>query len=513
MSVSLAHQSSTSSELAALRGKTEPRLWTKPLRELTPETSAGFEQIDFSRDVLGRPMLPWQEWLLIHAGELLPDGRPRFRIVLVIVARQNGKTELLVVLAGFWLFVEQVPMILGMSTKTEYAKETWEKTRRIVERSAELENEHEPKWYVRGNNRIEMWTLGERSRYKISAANEEGGRSLTIDRLLIDELRQHKDYKTWNAAEPAASPEDAQIWCTSNAGFDQSVVLNDLREQALDFINKGEGDYRLGLFEWSAPEDADVTDIDGLLQANPRVGYGRNLEDLILEGRRAEAKGGEALTGFKTEKLCLRVKMMDPAVDPLAWRRNLDPGELSGVRSRVALCLDISPDGRHAALAAAAVLDDGRVRVEIVHSWFGPDCAEQLMTALPGLVARIRPQTVGWFPTGPAAVVAARMADRRKAGRHGWPPPGVTVAEIRGELAAVCMSFAAEVASDLVAHSGDPLLDDHVLGAERLTRGDVWVFSRKGEGHVNAAYAAAGAAFLARTLPTPLGRPRIVRVS
>jgi phage terminase large subunit-like protein len=70
------------------------------LRELTPATSYGFEVIDFARDVLEHPLLPWQEFAVIHGGELLPDGRPRFRIVLLLVSRQNGKTELPVVLSA-----------------------------------------------------------------------------------------------------------------------------------------------------------------------------------------------------------------------------------------------------------------------------------------------------------------------------------------------------------------------------------------------------------------------------
>jgi hypothetical protein len=49
-----------------------------------------------------------------------------------------------------------------------------------------------------------------------------------------------------------------------------------------------------------------------------------------------------------------------------------------------------------------------------------------------------------------------------------------------------------------------------VTGAGRLKRGDAWVFSRKGEGHCDAAYAAAGAVHLARTLPAPVGKPRLV---
>ena len=40
---------------------------------------------------------PWQRWLLIHALELNPDRTFRFRTVIVEVARQNGKTTILLV--------------------------------------------------------------------------------------------------------------------------------------------------------------------------------------------------------------------------------------------------------------------------------------------------------------------------------------------------------------------------------------------------------------------------------
>ncbi|MEZ5411043.1 MAG: hypothetical protein R2761_23635 [Acidimicrobiales bacterium] len=70
-------------------GSVEPRIFTPPLRELTPETSFGYDVIDFAREVMGIELDPWQQWLAIHVGELLPDGRPRFRYVLILVARQR----------------------------------------------------------------------------------------------------------------------------------------------------------------------------------------------------------------------------------------------------------------------------------------------------------------------------------------------------------------------------------------------------------------------------------------
>ena len=43
----------------------------------TPETTDGFDVIDFSATVLRMPLDPWEQYTVIHGLELLPDGRPR----------------------------------------------------------------------------------------------------------------------------------------------------------------------------------------------------------------------------------------------------------------------------------------------------------------------------------------------------------------------------------------------------------------------------------------------------
>lgn len=536
---SLALPSLTNYRRGELIGSVVPRLWTPPLRPLVPDTlddegniivpatSIGFDQNRFARNVLRHPADPWQEWLFVHAGELLPDGRPRFRIVLVLVSRQNGKTECPVILTCYWMFVDKFPLTLGTSTKLEYAKETWDKTRKLIKKTPAFADKLNPKgWYVRGNNNIEMWNNYD-SRYKIAAANEEGGRSLTINRLICDELRQHHDYSAWGAAEEATSAVwDSQIWALSNAGDDRSVVLNDLRKAALEFITwtdevgaehvgellpRAPGDYRLGLFEWSAEDDADPEDITALRQANPNLGLRKDPEALLLKARRAVRVGGEALATLKTESMCMNVKVTNPAINPTKWEGCDDPGDLSQVRSRVACCLDVAPDGAHVSLLAAAVLPDDRVRVEVVAAWDSPDAAR---AALPDLLARVKPQKFGWLPDGPAAALAADLKDRRKQGRRGWPPVGVTVEEIRAELPAVCMGLAEQVSAGRIAHSDDPLINAQVDSAEKLSRGKgVWIFARGGAEHVDAVYAMAGAVHLARTLPPPPGKPRLVVVA
>jgi hypothetical protein len=499
-----------------LVGSTTPRLHTQPLVTgrpgpcgcgcpLTPETSYGFAVVEFARDVVGFEIDPWQRWLLLHAGELLPDGRPRFRKVIVQVGRQNGKTTLVAVLALWWLFVECPETILGTSTKLEYAQDAWEKSVKLALASPALKAllpEKAPHGVRRTNGSVGIKTLDD-SEYRIAPANEEGGRSKTVALAILDELRQHFDYSAWNAIIPATNAvRFAQAWALTNAGSDRSVVLNDQRK-----IGLAGSDERLGLFEWSAPEGADPEDAEALCMANPSVGIRQELDVLLSDARAAKEAGGAMLAGFKTEVMCIRVKNLDPAIDPDSWLACLETGDLSTVRSRIALCLDVSIDAQHATLCAAAVLPDGRVRVEPVEAWSGPGCTIELARALPGLVAKIKPRVVGWFPTGPAASLSVDLAKRRE-----WPPRGVKVDPIRGESADVCMAFAEAVRARTVVHSADPLLDTHVSVAEPIRSGDRWVFGRRGVGHVDAAYAAAGAVHLARSLPVAAAAGRVVSV-
>jgi hypothetical protein len=456
---------------------------------LTPQTSYGFAVIDFAREVLNEPLDPWQEWLVIHAGELDDQGLPRFRQVLVLVARQNGKTHVLKVLALYWLFVEQVKLVLGTSTNLDYARESWEKAV-ITAEGTDLLAREIPRNGVRRANGEQTLTVAGGGRYKIAASNRKGGRSLTIDRLIMDELREHHDWSAYSAAVPAtAAVRDAQVWLITNAGDDKSVVLNTLRDQAL----RGD-DPRLGIFEWSAPDGAEADDVDALAQANPNLGRRISLDALMGDAVRAKAEGGEQLTSFLTEHHCRYVPRLNPAVDQEAWAACLDPGGLEEVRDRVAVCLDVSIDGLHAALYAAGQLPDGRVRVDPVAAWAGRDAAAQLRRELDDWLDLVKPKVLGWFPGGPAAALAAEFEER-----DGWPPKGLIVHEIKGaDVPAVCMGFSEQVSARQVAHSGDPLLTAHVAGAEKLLQGDSWRFTRRGASHVDALYAAAGAVHLAR---------------
>lgn len=502
-----------SAQAALPLGSTRPRLWTRPLRKLTPETSYGYRVIWFAAVVLGMPLDPWQQWAVIHLGELLPDGRPRFRRVLMIVARQNGKTHLLMVLSLYWIFVERIGLVLGTSTKLDYAAESWTAAVNAALAIPALAKRIPARGGVRRGKGAEVLTTTDRCRYKIGTADRSGGRSLPVERLILDELREHKTWEAYNASYYAmnAQPHGQAVMIT-NQGDEKAVVLKEVRAEALAYIETGAGDERLGLFEWSAWEGCDPLDPYAQAAANPQLGRRMDHDTMRSAALAATAPGasGEKLTGYLTENLCMDVPNLDPAIDPGAWAACCEHASLDDARSRLAACVDLSPDGLHGTLAVAALMPDGRIRIETVTVWEGPGAAAKLERELPAWVGRVRPQVIGWMPTGPAAAVAATLADRRKAGVRGWPPPGVTVTEIRAELPAVAMGFVELVNSGGVLHGGQDMLDQQVRGAEKHRRGDVWVFGRSGDAHVDAVYAVAGAAHLARTLPTAVGKPRVI---
>jgi hypothetical protein len=498
---------STSSGYAAsnaepldIQGSTTPRLWTPPLRQLDESTSYGFDVIWFAENVLKMPLDPWQQWLVIRLGELLADGRPRFRIALVLVARQQGKSHLARVLTLYWMFVERVGLVLGLNATLGYAKEQWKMVCQTAQTNRWLADELGPN-PIRLQVGEECLTTRYGSRYKIAAANRRAGRSLTIDRIISDELREQSTWDAWNASYNAMNARpNGQVVAITNQGDDSSVVLDALRGPAIAYIETGEGDPRLGIFEWSAPPGADPTDLLALAQSCPDLGNRTDPIALLGAAQRAKAAGGMELASFRTEVMCQRVALLDPAVDPMLWEGQAgDVPDLAQHRNKVALCLDVSLDGSHATLIAAAELD-GRVYADVVKAWSGFGCTKALREELPLLVAKVRPRVVGWFPMGPAAALTADLIERKS---DRWPPRRVKLQEIRAEVQAVCMALPDLVRAGEVVHPGDPMLDAHVASAQKLNRGDGWVFTRRGTGPVDGVYALAGAVHLARTLPPP----------
>src|SRR5690625_7936059 len=67
----LTNSSGDAAKKPRVLGRTEPRLFTPPLRELTPDTSLGLEAIE-TAELIGRHLYPWQKYSLIASLVLAP---------------------------------------------------------------------------------------------------------------------------------------------------------------------------------------------------------------------------------------------------------------------------------------------------------------------------------------------------------------------------------------------------------------------------------------------------------
>lgn len=463
--------------------------------------------MEFARDTLGEPLDPWQEWLVIRAGELLPDGTPRFRRVLVIVGRQNGKSHLVMTLALYWLFEECQEQILGLANKLEYAKKLWMRAVKRIRANPELMAFMKPgkRDGIRGGNNDVTIETAEGCEYTVAAANEDAGRSLTINRLLMDEIRSLKNMEAYSAAYFAMNAiDDAQAWFITTEGEEGAVLLDYLRKAATSGeVRDDEEVGEVGAFIWAAPKGSETDDPEALAAANPNWGR-RGLRTLLKDARDAKASGGLAEAKFRTDVLCLRVPTLDPAVDPAGWDKG--KAEFTPPKDRRVGVIDIPRNMSRATFAVARMTPGGKVQLWAAKEWTGPDALKRMRAELPGVAKTWGIRKLGYMPIGPAAAVLPAM---QKSRAIRWPA-GLEIEAITAEVPAMCGGFAEQVTAGEIEHLGQELLDVQVKAAGKRWIGKRWEFDWTKDIPLDAAFAAAGAVHLARMLPAPLGPMRLI---
>jgi hypothetical protein len=285
-------------------------------------------------------LLPWQELAGRYMTATGPEGWLH-REVAIVVARQNGKTELL---------VPRILMDLRLGKRILHTAQNRTLPREVFIRVAWQLHDTEliPNGirYANGQEKIQMRNGGS---YKI-VAPQRGARGLSADTLIFDELREFEDYDIIGAATPTltASPDPQTIYL-SNAGSDASIVLNDLKRRG----EEG-GDGVFAYLEWSAAMDRSIDDRQGWAEANPSLGHFLRMSTL------ENAYATKPPSTFETEHLCRWVASMQPRlVSDAAWMQCRTDIESDPVRPAVAFNVD--PGGRRASVVMAWQMTNGRI--------------------------------------------------------------------------------------------------------------------------------------------------------
>lgn len=333
---------------APVRGHVAPRIAPPvPARSLVEEYEAA--AVD-----LGITLMPWQRLAARYiTGLHVPRGRPRkdattprwtFREVCIVVARQNGKSELL---------VPRIVMGLRRGEHILHTAQNRDLPRKTFLRVAALIAADPDTVYVRKANGQEEIGTASGGRYKVVAPNASS-RGESADLVLIDEVREQHDQDLMDAMLPTITARpNAQVIYLSNAGDDESVVLNDLRRRGID-----DPDPRLAYLEWSAAEHRGLDDVAGWREANPGLGEVVQLDTLTYFRRNRPP------ASFETEHLCRWVVTMRPKlVSDAAWMRCRGPVEKPR-RPMLGVSMDVT--GTRASAVIAWLQSDGTVGLRVI---------------------------------------------------------------------------------------------------------------------------------------------------
>jgi hypothetical protein len=419
---------------------------------------------------LGIKPMPWQDYaarFMMATGSqgwLYPE-------VCFVVARQNGKTEIL---------PPRIRDDLKRGRRVLHTAQNRTLPRKVfvrVARSLPPEDIVSIR-YANGQETIEMRNGGE---YTI-VAPQRGARGLSADTVIFDEVREFEDFDIVGAAGPTLmASTDPQIIYLSNAGSIDSVVLNDLRR-------RGElGQPELGYLEWSAAPELAMDDRTGWAQANPAIGHMpahlRNLATFYETRKPSE---------FETEHLCRWVKTMQPrVVNGAQWDACRVDDLTVGLRPFMAI--SVSPDAKRASVVLAWQQDDGLIALDIVE-----DIADELDLDSLGIALRERARKAGVVSIGFASWTDTQLA------RHF---PNAKAVDGK-EMANASVNFARLIDSGFIRWRGaDTISNDLTWLARKAHESGAWTATPIDDEHsVTAALAAIRATWLAAAPKPPAPR-------
>lgn len=445
----------------------------------------------------------WQALAITRQLEHRADGSLVHGTVLESAPRRAGKS---VRVRGLALWRMAHPELFG-EVQTVIHTGSDVAICREIQRGSWRWAEERAGWTVSRANGKEALETPEGDRWLVRAQDAVYGYDVTLG--VVDEAWKVKPDTVSEGLEPATLERlSPQLHVTSTAHRRATSLMPTMLRSALTV-----DDPRVLVLVWAARQGADPGDPAVWRAASP---YWSTHRAQMVASKYAKALAGEVdpaaddpdpMAGFCAQYLNLwnldtGVAIGERAFDAAAWERSADAeGNLDGVmRSQVAVCVEVSEDLQHVTLIAAAQLEDGRTRGEPVAAWSSVDAARSSTPDQPSmydLIKRIRPRYVGWFPSGPGAVLDVELAKaypedkgrirgRRLVGQAQW---------------IACQGLAEQLLAARIVHPDDPLVNAQIQAASKQHSGDGWRIVRRDAGHVDAAYAFAGAVHLARQIP------------
>ena len=403
----------------------------------------------------GRPQMPWQRRASDVALELDVHGHYAFGIVVVTVPRQSGKTALegdvadhrclTCTRARVWVTMQNGKTVDSWMREEHFADLSAAGLfagRYIESRRA---GEVGVKWPAIGSTFLTFPP-------KRDALHSKQGDLVIVDEAWVHDAEAGHDLR--QAIRPTmATRRGAQLWIVSTEGDDSSQYL----EHYIDMGRAALGDpsARVALIDYGIPDDADPEDLDVIAAHHPAYGHTINMATL----RDAREDFGADVAGWARAYGNRRTRTRVTAIPAEVWAASGRPRP--DVPDRAGLALDVTPDGRRAAIVAGWRDPAAEGWVEVLSHAASDRSTVDLLVQL----ARTRRVPLV-ADRGSYAALEVLDAVARRA-------PEVEVQYLStGEYAAACATFDRGVRDDVVHHSNQKDLDDAVAVATKRPLGD-----------------------------------------
>jgi phage terminase large subunit-like protein len=374
--------------LPAATARNPRKMVGHPTPRIGPPTPArsDVKRYEETASSIGIDLMPWQVTVGRYLYATGAKQSWQFPEVAALVARQNGKTALL---------LPHIVTRLEMGRRMLHAAQTRELPRLTFNRLAPIIEARHPDAKVRRGAGQETIELSNGALYRITAATSGGPRGMSVDDLIVDELREIDEDFAQAAIPTMAASSNPQVLYLSNAGEEMSTVLNAVRQRAED-------DPSLAWLEWSAAPERAADDVNGWLESTPAIGHLPGILPTLERLYRSHKLAG-TMSAFETEHLTRWVTTMrEQLVDAYAWSRCR--GQI-GEPVRPSIAVSMAPDGHRASVAMAWRYGDGVALKILLNVTGDPVDTDAIGLDVKRLAAKYKVRAIGFDPLTDAELV------------------------------------------------------------------------------------------------------------
>jgi hypothetical protein len=377
----------------------------------------------------------------------------------LLVARQNGKGEILLARELFGLYLGDERLIMHSAHEFKTAAEAFLRIKAVIDGAPHLSKLVAKIRTSHGDEGIELVSG---SRLRFVARSRSSGRGFTGDTILLDEAQQ-LPRSAVGALLPtlSARPNPQVIYAGTVPGPENDAEhFTSVRDRGRKGVDPG-----LAWLEWSAGEVMDdLWDRDLWAASNPALGF--RITDETIE-RECNAMG---VDDVKRERFSVwgddLSKSIIPAHDWTSCRSKLTDKPTDWIADPVTLGVDLTPDRRWGSIVAAGACTEGGIGLDVVDHQEGPDW---IVPRLVGIWGKHKPKAL---MIDPRSAAGSFIRELEQAGIE------VTKCDTADLVKATGGMFD-DIVGHRVRHVAQPELDAAVVGATKRIVGDSWLWDRR----------------------------------